>query len=170
MGPLHYSNGLVSRLTFSWLNPLIALNKRRPVEASDLPCFDNHEYECENLTEKLDREWNREKEDAKRNAGKPSMWKALFLMFSFQEYATLCTLMLTYSVTKTAIPYLLYCLLKELSEPSPQTNAALLLGAILCLYAGIKSTCQTYIEYRASLFAMRVRTAVEEKYRYKHIE
>ncbi|EDO30727.1 predicted protein [Nematostella vectensis] len=160
MGPLHYSNGLVSRLTFSWLNPLIALNKRRPVEASDLPCFDNHEYDCENLTEKLDSEWHREKANAVRNARKPSMWKALFLMFSFQEYATLCTLMLTYSVTKTAIPYLLYCVLKKLLEPSPQTYAALLLGAILCLYAGIESTCQTYIEYRASLFAMRVRTAL----------
>ncbi|EDO48176.1 predicted protein [Nematostella vectensis] len=154
------NSGILSGLMLSWLNPAVEISNRRPLEQTDLPNLDGADFKCENLTKRLENSWAREKAVAKLRRTQPDLWKALFQTFSKRDYAIIMILMLVTTVTMCLLPFLLYCVLLELSGSAPLRHEALITAVCLCLCAWVKAVSFSRLEFRAASHAIQVVSAL----------
>ncbi|XP_048587659.1 ATP-binding cassette subfamily C member 4 [Nematostella vectensis] len=149
---------LWSRLTFRWLNPLVAYGNKHPLTQSDLPPLGKTD-KTDHLTLQLELHWLREQERAKRCFTKPSLWRALFGLTSLSEVIFLEFMFLMGSVSIISTPIMLYWLLETLTGGGSWRDALpFAVGISVMSYVRSVSWCHGL--YRCSLLGMRVRTAI----------
>ena len=150
--------GLLSHLSLGWLNELLQLGYRRPLEKEDLyPLLPEHE--SERLAAALEEAWQQELKRTKH--GGPSLLKALFSIITVSECVFIMILAWSRTVCNLLVPVLLSFLLAALEEDVPGNSYLLYgfgLGISLCTV--IMPFVMHHFEYRSSMVGMKVRAAL----------
>ena len=150
--------GLISHLSFSWLNELLQLGYRRPLEKEDLyPLIPKHK--SERLTAVLEEAWQQELKRTKHEG--PSLLKAFFSITTASECVFIMILASSRTACNLLVPVLLSLLLATLEEGVPG-NSYLLYGCGqgISLCTVIMPFVMHHFEYRASMVGMKVIAAL----------
>ncbi|XP_048576201.1 ATP-binding cassette sub-family C member 4-like [Nematostella vectensis] len=152
--------GFFSRLMFSWLSQAIDKGNERQLDIIDLPVLDGVDYQCENLTKRLEHCWQSEKASAKIHQRKTSIWNAVFRLFPLREFEPIILLQFLYSISLCAVPFLLYCLLLELSLPLPSKTTASLLVVGMCVTAWMRTVFICHRDALTNRLTIRTMSAI----------
>lgn len=149
---------IFSRLTIWWMNKIFITGNKRPLEEDDLfPLLEEDKSEV--LTEKLQREW--EKELDKRHRGKrPRFWKALMRVCPWYEYFTIIALVLTDMANRMTLPVLLGFLISYLMGIRQlDVSFKYILPTFICITSLGRNLAQHHYQNRSALLGMRFRAA-----------
>lgn len=147
-----------SRLTIWWMNKIFITGNKRPLEEDDLfPLLEEDKSEV--LTQKLQREW--EKELDKRHRGKrPRFWKALMRVCPWYEYFTIIALVLTDMANRMTLPVLLGFLISYLMGIRQlDVSFKYILPTFICITSLGRNLAQHHYQNRSALLGMRFRAA-----------
>lgn len=156
------SSSIFSVLLFQWINDVINIGSRRPLEQSDfLPlCKDNST--CL-VTEKLETKWNDEKASCQGSSKRPKLWRSVIKMVSVKEALIIVLTGVLDSISNILQPLFLGFLLSALiSSENPQKNVVLY-GCALAMAANsfIKSINFHQYFYRTTLLGIKFSSAIK---------
>nr|QUF59454.1 ATP-binding cassette transporter Abcc4-1 [Brachionus angularis] len=122
-----FNASLLSKLTFTWVQPLLSLGRKKQLQLSDL-YSPISEDEATVLTDELEKEWNKEL----RNSTKPSLSRAMIRWY--RTRAILNSLFIIFQeIIKIIQPYFIAIILRYF-------NGTMGLSETL-IYAGVISIC-----------------------------
>ncbi|CAF0837577.1 unnamed protein product [Brachionus calyciflorus] len=146
------TTGFFSKITFSWINPLLSLGRKKQLQLSDLysPISDD---EAEKLTLDLEKEWDKEK----KKSSKPSLNRALTRWY--RKKAILNALFIIFQeIIKIIQPLFISIVLRYFNNTMELTEAL--------IYAGVISVCAIIVGIlhhpyylNACRYGMRLRIA-----------
>ena len=154
------SANFLSLLTFWWMNSIFKTGSKRPLNQSDfLPLHE--EDRTRDLTERLQREWNRHVQECNKTKGKqPRLWKCVLRTVSFKEILFIPSVWLIDSTCRVFLPLVLGLLLRLLS--STETNRSLVYACCLLLgSSGLTAVCRHLCSFRCELLGMRLSSAIK---------
>ncbi|RNA09361.1 multidrug resistance-associated 4-like isoform X1, partial [Brachionus plicatilis] len=144
--------GFFSKLTFSWINPLLKLGRKKQLQLSDLysPVYDD---EAEKITEELEKEWINEQ----KTHSEPSL--ARVLMRWYRRKAIINALFIIFQeIIKIIQPLFISIILRYFNGTMEITEAL--------IYAGVISVCSIIVGIlhhpyylNACRYGMRLRVA-----------
>ncbi|ONK80674.1 uncharacterized protein A4U43_C01F20450 [Asparagus officinalis] len=147
---------VISRLTFSWLNPLLRLGSSRPLVLDDIPRLDS-EDEANKAYETFLREWD----TAKKGKDKSSNLVLLALAKCYKKEMLLVGL---YAFLKTisvsSSPVLLYAFVSYSSLEERDLNKGLILVGCLLVTKVVESLSQRHWFFDSRRYGMRMRSAL----------
>ena len=108
--------GIFSRLTFWWMNDLLATGHERPLDNDDLYQL-LEENKTERQVERLEKNWE---EEVQRHSGKPYLFRALVYMFGWADYSFLFCLSFINGTCLLLQPVFLSLLLRLMTQGSVQ--------------------------------------------------
>ncbi len=154
---------IFSILSFWWVQELLAIGNKRPLENDDLfPLLD--EDKTQTSTEKLQQTWNEEKtrcaSNERRNGHR--LLKALFRMFSCTDYMFVLSTGLVTGVCDVLQPVLLSLLLPELIKSSANSKGfswAYIYAAGICLTSLVRICVAHQYRYNTDLMSVRWKSA-----------
>ena len=149
---------IFSRLTIWWMNKIFVTGNKRPLEEEDLfPLLEEDKSEV--LTEKLQKEW--EKELNKRHRGKrPRFWKALMRVCPWYEYFSIIGLVMTDMANRMTLPVLLGFLISYLMGIRQlDVSFKYILPTFICITSLGRNLAQHHYQNRSALLGMRFRAA-----------
>jgi len=76
--------GFLSLLTFSWMNNVLKLGSKQPLEEKHLFPVETSN-QAERLVADLEREWLAEKRASEQNRTKPRLWRAMMRVISCRD-------------------------------------------------------------------------------------
>ena len=119
----------LSLLTFSWLNNVLKLGSKQPLEEEHLLPLEPS-FQAEKLIADLEREWMAEERASEQNSTKPRLWRAMMKVISPRDYVTLGLLRVFYSLTMNILPLILWFFLRSISSENSYTSA---LPFVICI-------------------------------------
>lgn len=109
--------GLFLLITFSWLNDILKLGSKQPLDESMLfPARTSNK--AESLVTELEREWLAEQRATAHQGTEPRLWRAMMRTISHRDYISLAFLRLCYTLTFHALPLLIWYFLRSISTGS----------------------------------------------------
>ncbi|MQL75000.1 hypothetical protein Taro_007349 [Colocasia esculenta] len=148
--------GFFSKLTFSWLNPLLRLGRSKPLGLDDIPCLDA-EDDALLAYQVFSCEWDLLRRDGSRT-------KNLVLFSLARCYWKEMTVVGVYALLKTAsfvvLPLVLYAFVEYSGREKKDLRTGSLLLLSLAVNKGVESLSQRHWFFDARRFGMRMRSAV----------
>lgn len=157
--------GFFSLLTFAWLNDLLKQGNKRPLENDDLPPL-LKEDQNEALVEHLQKEWILICDESKPGESKgwmktAKLWGAFLRIVPVSEILVVVSLAALHVTLRIMQPLFLIGLLSELMEESRVLKRWIYFHAAgVCLCAWLIAIFKCHCDYRSSMIAMRIRSAV----------
>ena len=140
------SASVCSRLTFSFVNPILALGIKRPLGLDDLAELAPHD-KIPSLTDRLQFEWNKE-----LTSKHPSLWQALYR--AEKKYYWLSAFYcLGESATRIGQPVMLGLFLEWLTDPDAVRN--LNVGLLISFGLASIAFVQIYVHHLLYFYTMR---------------
>ena len=149
-----------SLLTFSWLNSILKLGSRQPLEEKNLFTIETS-HQAERLVGDLEKEWLAEERASEQNRRKAHLWKAMVRVFSYRDYIIMGLLRIFYSITLNALPLILWFFLRSIatvSETSYTSTLPLVIGIAVVSVA--RSLCVGHALFKAEIMAVRLKVAM----------
>ena len=153
--------GFLSLLTFSWINDILKLGSKQPLEEKHLFPVDTSN-QAERLVADLEREWLAEERVSEQNRTKPRLWRAMMRVISYREYITVAFLRCFYGITLNVLPLFIWFFLKSISTASDVSYKTTLpfVVCIQCLVAAVRSACEAQALFRVEMIAVRLKVAM----------
>ena len=152
--------GFFSLLTFSWMNNVLKLGSKQPLEEKDLfPIKASNQ--AEKLVVDLEREWLEEERVSEQNRTKPRLWKAMMRVISFRNYITVGLLRIFFSTTLHVLPVILWFFLRSISiasEINYTTTFLFVLGISLITIARSLGVNQAMFQVETIAIRLKVAT------------
>ena len=114
--PYNSANWL-SVLTVNWMNDVLKLGSKRPLDKSDLFPI-RMEDSMEHLVTALESQWNQEVTNGQLTGRNPRLWKALCRITSWKAYAVIFLLKLLRTLSNIFLPMLVWFFLSDLEHES----------------------------------------------------
>ncbi|KAJ3693838.1 hypothetical protein LUZ60_009318 [Juncus effusus] len=147
----HNKAGFYSRLTFSWINPLLKLGYSKPLDLNDIPILDSEDCSSK-ACEIFLKEWNLVK---KPNSVFPVLFKCYKKEFFLTGlYALLRTLAFSFS------PILLHLFVKYSYEKQRDLSKGFILIIYLVIMKLVESLSQRHWFFGSRRLGMRMRSAL----------
>lgn len=152
--------GVLSRLSFCWMNSIMKIGSKRVLDACDLyPLLD--EDRSKELTEKLDQKWNEERHNSHLKGREARLTRSLMKILSWSEYAMLIFSLFIGTACNVLQPLLLGLLLSQLLSSGDYRGDpwVYLFSGGLCISALLRSVVMNQFHAKAQLLGMRWRCA-----------
>ncbi|KAJ7382493.1 hypothetical protein OS493_034654 [Desmophyllum pertusum] len=149
--------GFLSLLTFFWMNDIMKLGSKQPLEEKHLFPVETSN-QAERLVADLEREWLVEERASEQNGTKPRLWRAMMRVISYREYITMALLRSLYTITFIALPGIVSYFLRSISTASDisyKTTLPFVIG--ISLVAITRSTGQAQATFNMELIATRMK-------------
>ena len=152
--------GFLSQLTFSWINDVLKLGSKQPLEEKHLLAVGTS-YQAERLVADLEKEWLAEKRASEQNRTKPRLWKAMMRVISCRDYSTVVLIRIFYSLSSNSLPLLLWFFLRSISTASKASySTTLALVISIALTSSVRMFCNTHWVFKVEVMAIRLKVAV----------
>ena len=152
--------GFFSLLTFSWLNNVLKLGTKQPLEEKHLFEVETS-YQAERLVADLEREWLAEERSSVQNRRKPRLWKAMMTVIPCRDYIIVAFLRFVYAITFHVLPLIIWFFLRGISTASEVSYKATMPFVIgMCLVAITRSVCQGHGVFKSEMITTRLKVAV----------
>ena len=152
--------GFLSLLTFSWMNNVLKLGSKQPLEEKHLFPVENSN-QAERLVADLEREWLAEERASEHNRTKPRLWKAMMRVVSCRDYVTVVLIRILYSLSSNSLPLLLWFYLRSISATSRASYSTTLAFVIsIALTSSLRMFCNTHWIFKVEVIAIRLKAAV----------
>ncbi|KAJ7392175.1 hypothetical protein OS493_013547 [Desmophyllum pertusum] len=151
--------GFLSLLTFSWINDILKLGSKQPLEEKHLFPVETSN-QAERLVADLEREWLAEERVSEQNRTKPRLWRAMMRVISNREYITLALFRSFYTITFILLPVIVWFFLKSISTASGisyKTTLPFVIG--IPLVAITRSACHAQAIFLVQVIAVRLKVA-----------
>ena len=125
--------GYLSLLTFSWINNVLKLGSKIPLEEKHLHPTETAS-EAERLVDALENEWMAEERKCEARRTKPCLWRVLIRIIPSRDIIIMGVLRILWSITVNIFPWFLWMFLKSIVTPSENSYASTL-PFVLCLLA-----------------------------------
>ena len=149
-----------SLLTFSWMNDVLKLGSKQPLEEKHLFQVETS-HQAERLVADLEREWLAEKRASEQNQTKPRLWKAMMRVISCRDYATVLLIRIFYSLSSNSLPLILWFFLRSISTASRASYSTTLAFVIsITLISSVRMLCNIHWVFKVEVIAIRLKVAV----------
>ncbi|KAH7651237.1 Xenobiotic-transporting ATPase protein [Dioscorea alata] len=149
------NSGIFSRLTFSWLNPLLKVGKLKPLSLNDIPSLDSEDGALV-AYQKFAKEWESQK-------NKPRSKNLVFFALA-KCYLNEMLLVGLYAFLKTisvsSSPILLYAFVSYSNREEDDLNRGLSLVVLLIVAKVVESLSQRHWFFDSRRCGMRMRSAL----------
>ena len=128
--------GFLSLLTFSWINNVLKLGSKQPLEEKHLFTVETS-FQAERLVADLEREWLAEERASERNRTKPRLWKAMMRVIPCRDYIILTFLRVLHAIAFNIFSLTVWFFLKSIStspEISYKATLPLVIGISLVVF------------------------------------
>eukprot|EP00004_Rigifila_ramosa_P018380 TRINITY_DN4565_c0_g1_i3.p1 TRINITY_DN4565_c0_g1~~TRINITY_DN4565_c0_g1_i3.p1 ORF type:complete len:991 (-),score=281.77 TRINITY_DN4565_c0_g1_i3:1492-4185(-) len=143
----------ISRLSFWWINPMMALGYRRPLEEADLWDLDKSD-KSHALLLKFEKEWTKQ-----RSLPKPSLARAFWKAFGW-DFMAAAPLKLAQDSLQFVGPLLLGLMVEFVEDPDKDISLGYIYTLILFSAALIQSVCLQYYFHICFRVGMQLRGAI----------
>ena len=154
--------GILSLLLFQWMNEVVKIGSKRPLEQSDFLLL-SEENKTRSVTEKLQTNWDDERASCQRNNKKPKLWRCVMKMVPVKEASVIILSGILDSIGRILQPLFLGFLISALiSAEEPQKNVSLY-GWALAMAASyfMHSISLHQFYYRTMVLGMKVSSALK---------
>ena len=156
--PLSKAN-FFSAFTFWWMNDLFKTGSQRPLTPSDI--FPIHEkYKTQELTEKLQKQWNSDIERCRRKGKRAKLWKSVLKTISLKNVCLLWSVLVFYSAGRVIQPLLLGTLVHLLMDPDKGYSLAYGVAALMPL-CGLAAASSHFIAYQFDVLGLQLSSAIK---------
>ena len=152
--------GFLSQLTFSWINDVLKLGSKQPLEEKHLLAIGTS-YQAERLVADLEREWLAEERASEQNRTKPRLWKAMMRVIPCRDYATLAFLRIFYFINFHLFPLTVWFFLKSIStaaEISYKSTLPFVIG--ISFVSFIRTLCANHGVYKMDMISTKLKVAM----------
>ncbi|XP_074272990.1 ABC transporter C family member 8-like isoform X1 [Silene latifolia] len=149
---------LLSRLTFSWLNPLISLGYSKPLSLNDIPCLFS-EDEANLAYTKFSETWDALKTE-ESFVNEQNMVIKVLLKDNLKDIISVGVLAFLKTITVVASPLLLYAFVNYSNASEQKLSQGLTLLGILVIVKVAESLTQRQWTYYAKRSGLRIRSAL----------
>ena len=152
--------GFLSLLTFSWINNVLKLGSKQPLEEKHLfPVETSNQAEW--LAAYLEREWLAEKRASEQKRTKPRLWRAMMRVISCRDYVIVVLIRTLYSLTSNSLPLILWFFLRSISSASKASYSTTLAFVIsIALTSSVRMFCNMHWIFKVEVIAIRLKVAV----------
>lgn len=152
--------GFLSLLTFSWMNGILKVGSKQPLEEKHLFPIESSN-QAERLVGDLEREWVAEERASQQSRTKPRLWRAMMRVISYRDYATMATHRVFYSLTNSCLPLMVWFFLRSLSSGSEISYAATLPFVIgIALISTARSIFLGQWVFKVEVMTIRLKVAL----------
>ncbi|KAK1265019.1 ABC transporter C family member 8 [Acorus gramineus] len=148
--------GVLSRLTFSWMNHLLSLGYRKPLDLDDIPTLDSKDgafLACENFAQ----HWIAQR---KKNSNSNNLVLLALMKCYHKEMVVVGVYALLKTIAVSASPILLYAFVKYSTREERSTYEGLLLLGCFVVMKLVESLSQRHMFFDSKRFGMRMRSAL----------
>ena len=152
--------GFLSLLTFSWINDILKLGSKQPLEEKHLFPVETSS-QAERLVADLERQWLAEERTSEQRRRKPRLWRAMMRVISFREYMTVALLRCFDTITFNVLPLFVWFFLRSISTASDisyKTTLPFVIG--ISIVAITRSTCQAQAIFKMDVIVTRLKVAL----------
>ena len=150
----------LSQLTASWINDVLKLGSKQPVEEKHLLAVGTS-YQAERLVADLEKEWLAEERASEQNRTKPRLWKAMMRVIPRRDYAIVAFLRIFYFIAFNVFPLIVWLFLKSIStssEISYKTTLPIVIG--ISLVAFIRTLCSNHGIFKMDIISTKLKVAM----------
>ena len=149
-----------SLLTFSWMNNVLKLGSRQPLEEKHMLPVETS-FKAERLVADLEREWLAEERAAEQNRTKPRLWKAMMRVIPCRDSVTVAFLRILYAIAFHLFPLIIWLFLKSISSSSEINYKATLPFVIgMPFIAFTRTLCSVHGRFKAEMIATKLKVAM----------
>ena len=151
--------GFLSLLTFSWINNVLKLGSKQPLEEKHLFPVETS-LQAERLVADLEREWLAEERASEQNRTKPRLWRAMMRVISCRDYVTVAFLRLFHSIAFNIFPLIVWFFLKSIStssEISYKSTLPFVIGISLVVLT--ITLCSNHGSFKAEMISTKLKVA-----------
>ncbi|XP_039118927.1 ABC transporter C family member 8-like [Dioscorea cayenensis subsp. rotundata] len=149
-------SGVFSRLTFSWLNPLLKVGKLKPLSLTDIPSLDSEDGALV-AYQKFAKEWESQKKNKPRS--KNLVFFALAKCY-FNEMLLVGLYALLKTISVSSSPILLYAFVSYSNREEDDLSWGLSLVVLLIVAKVVESLSQSHWFFNSRRCGMRMRSAL----------
>ena len=125
--------GFLSLLTASWINDVLKLGSKQPLEEKHLLAV-GASYQAKRLVADLEREWLAEERASQQSGTKPRLWRAMMKVIPCRDYLIVAFLRICYFAAFNLFPLIVWLFLKSIStstEISYKSTLPIIIGIAL---------------------------------------
>ena len=152
--------GFLSLLTASWINDVLKLGSKQPLEEKHLLAV-GASYQAERLVADLEREWLAEERASEENRTKPRLWRAMMRVIPCRDYVTVAFLRMIYFIGFNLFPLIVWFFLKSIStsaEISYTTTLPIIIGIALVTF--MRTLSSNYASFQMNVIATKLKVAM----------
>ena len=149
-----------SLLTFSWMNNVLKLGSRQPLEEKHMLPVETS-FKAERLVADLEREWLAEERASEQDRTKPRLWRAMMRVIPCRDYATVAFLRMLYAIAFHLFPLIIWLFLKSISSSSEvnyKTTLPFVIG--MPFVAFTRTLCSVHGRFKAEMIATKLKVAM----------
>ena len=147
---------IFSRVTFWWMNDLLATGHERPLDNDDLYQL-LEENKTERQVERLEKNWE---EEVQRHSGKPYLFRALVYMFGWADYSFLFCLSFINGTCLLLQPVFLSLLLRLMALGSAEDFWwAYIYGVGICVSSLVSGLTAVHTFHNSYVISMKWKVA-----------
>ena len=151
--------GFLSLLTFSWINDVLKLGSKQPLEEKHLFTVETS-FRAEKLVTDLEMEWLAEERASDHNRTKPRLWKAVMRVIPVRDYITLALIRMFYAITFNLFPLIIWFFLKSISSSEISYKSTLPIVIGIFLLSVTRSLCTIHGGFKAEMIAIKLKVAM----------
>ena len=156
--PLSKAN-FFSAFTFWWMNDVLKTGSQRLLTQSDV--FPIHEkYKTQELTEKLQKQWNKDVEECRRRGKQAKLWKSVLRTISLKEFCINWFASLLYAAGRVLQPLLLGTLIHLLMASDKGNGLAYGVAALMPL-CGLTAATSHFITFQYEIIGLQLSSAIK---------
>lgn len=156
--PLSTAN-LFSAFTFWWINDVLKTGSQRLLTQSDV--FPIHEkYKTQELTAKLQKQWNNDVEECRRSGKRAKLWKSVLKTIPLKEFCLNWCVSLLYAAGRVIQPLLLGTLIQLLMDSDKGNGLAYGVAALMPL-CGLTAATSHFITYQFEMIGVQLSSAIK---------
>lgn len=151
--------GFLSLLTFSWINNVLKLGSRQPLEEKHLFTVESA-FQAERLVADLEKEWLAEERASEQKRTKPCLWRAMMRVIPCRDYVTVVFLRMFHSTAFGLFPLIVWLFLKSISNTSEISNKPTLPFFIgISLIVLTITLCANHGSFKAEMISTKLKVA-----------
>ena len=152
--------GFFSLLFFSWMNNVLKLGNKLPLEEQHLHSLETS-FHAERLVVTLEGEWLAEERASEQNRTRPRLWKAMMRVIPYKDYITMGLLRILYSIGMNLLPLILWFFLRSIATVSENSYASTL-PFVICIsvVSFARSFSNSHGIFKAEMMCIKLKAAL----------
>ncbi|XVF86793.1 hypothetical protein PTKIN_Ptkin18bG0071200 [Pterospermum kingtungense] len=149
----------LSKLTFSWLNPLLSLGYSRPLALEDIPSIST-EDESNLAYQKFANAWESLVREKSSSSDRRNLVIRAIAKVYFKENIFIAVYAVFRTISVVSLPLLLYAFVKYSNQEEENLQQGLVLLGYLILFKVVESLSQRHWYFASRRLGMRIRSAL----------